>query len=64
MAHQQRHPECVQCVFFKRTRLSSYCLPCGAGENFLEKIIIREPTDQELMEIYAKMDEDNDDNRE
>jgi hypothetical protein len=56
-----RFPDCVSCRFFSRTRVSGKCLPCGSGEFFEEKITDRDPTADELMRIYARMNHDQDD---
>lgn len=57
-----RHPECIDCHFFNKRRVSRRCLPCGSGEFFEEKIVDRDPTDAELMRIYARMSHDDYDN--
>jgi hypothetical protein len=61
MQVKPRFPECVECRFFSRTRPSRRCLPCGSGEFFEEKIADRDPTADELMRIYARMNNDQDD---
>lgn len=60
MEVKPRFPECVDCRFFSRTRPSRRCLPCGSGEFFEEKVRDRDLTADELMRIYARM-QDHDD---
>jgi hypothetical protein len=61
MSVKPRFPECVDCRFFNRVRVSGRCLPCGSGEFFEERIRDRDPTADELMRIYARMSNDQDD---
>jgi hypothetical protein len=61
MVVKPRFPDCLQCRFFSRTRPNNRCLPCGSGEFFEEKITDREPTADELMRIYARMNHDDQD---
>jgi hypothetical protein len=53
-----RHDECTECRFFNPNRPSRRCLPCGSGEFFEQKIRDRDPTADELMRIYARMNHD------
>lgn len=56
-----RHPECIDCKHFKPNSGSVHCLSCGAGEFFEEKIHDEQPDDEELMDIFAYMESQNND---
>jgi len=58
---EPRFPECRECKFYRPSRPSANCLRCGAGEFFEEKEPDGEPDADELMRMYAEMDNDSGD---
>jgi hypothetical protein len=62
MAFKPRHRDCPSCKHFNPTRATAPCVPCGFGENFEEKPLDDEPSDEELMNFYAGMERDDDNN--
>lgn len=57
--YEGRHPECVDCAFFKPSGPSVQCLGCGAGEFFEEAINDAMTADEEEMRrVFKQMDRD------
>lgn len=58
MPIKQRHDECPSCVHHNPNRIVKQCLKCGAGEFFEEIIVETSPTEKELREFAADMNND------
>jgi hypothetical protein len=56
---EPRFLECRDCKFYSKKRVYPRCLRCGAGEYFEERQEEYEPSDEDLMQIYRKMDRDD-----
>lgn len=61
MLIKPRFDDCKQCRFFRPNVASRRCISCGSGDFFEERIDDRPPRDDELMEIYAGMENNDDD---
>lgn len=58
--YEPRFLECRDCKFYRVARPPfPLCLRCGAGEYFEEKNEDYTPSDNDLMEIYRKMDHED-----
>lgn len=57
---EPRFPECCDCRFYSPRKFLARCLGCGAGEYFEERTEAHELTENEAMDLYRKMDREND----
>lgn len=58
---EPKFDDCRECQHFNRSREAAICRKCEIGEFFKERISDETPDDEELMRIYARMF--NDDNQ-
>jgi hypothetical protein len=57
-----RHPDCVDCKFFRRPRENPICAGCGVGEFFQERVVVRtQPSYREVMTLWRQMTRDSGD---
>jgi hypothetical protein len=51
---QPKFSDCEDCVFFSNKRINPVCKHCDSGEFFEERIVVREKTNNELMDLYGE----------
>ena len=59
MSNSGRYSDCETCKFMNWRRENPICKSCDFGEFYEAKIRTSQPTDAELMDLYASMERDD-----
>lgn len=63
MAFEPKFSDCLGCRFFLRNAIiePKRCQACGVGEYFEPRVHDEQPDDNELMRMFARMENDSQD---